>query len=121
MSEFELPRTKQCKKCPWKISTNPYDIPDGYCEIRHKALSCTIAKGLIDKTNAMACHHSTGNDQMYCVGWLYNQLGMGNNIMLRLKMLSCTNLKDLKIYGKQHERFEDTLPENKIKSLKSTN
>ena len=29
----ELKRTKQCKNCPWKVSTNPFDIPDGYCEV----------------------------------------------------------------------------------------
>lgn len=65
--------------------------------------------------NVMACHHSTGSDQMYCVGWLHNQLGPGNNIGLRIKMLSYENDKEIKVYGKQHERFEDTLPTHKIK------
>jgi hypothetical protein len=27
--KFKLKRTTQCAKCPWKVSTNPYDIPDG--------------------------------------------------------------------------------------------
>jgi hypothetical protein len=119
MSEFKIPRTKQCKKCPWKVSINPFDIPDGYEEAKHENLSCTIAKGLMHNTNAMACHHSSGEDQMYCVGWLYNQLGVGNNIMLRIKMMRCTNLKDLKVYGKQHERFEQTLPRNQQKEQQS--
>jgi hypothetical protein len=62
--------------------------------------------------NVMACHHSSGDDNMYCVGWLHNQLGVGNNIGLRIRMLiSCDNLKELKVYGKQHERFEQTLPQ----------
>jgi hypothetical protein len=59
---------------------------------------------------AMACHHSTGEDQMYCVGWLNHQLGVGNNIGLRIRMLNCENIGQLKTYGTQHERFEDTLP-----------
>lgn len=113
---MKLVRTKQCRKCPWKVSTDPHDIPDGYCENKHRNLSSTIAKpGEINfgVMNVMACHHSTGDDQMYCVGWLYNQLGVGNNIGLRLRMRSCENLKDLKVYGEQHEYFEETLPENK--------
>lgn len=112
MSTFKISRTKQCSKCPWKIKTNPHEIPDGYCETKHGDLIETIADpgSLIPTGKAMACHHSTGSDQMYCIGWLNQQLGIGNNIPLRLKMLNCENVKDIKVYGKQHERFEDTLP-----------
>lgn len=110
---FKLSRTVQCAKCPWKVSTDPYDIPDGYDVEKHKNLSCTINSGLesMRKNNAMACHHSDGNDNMYCVGWVANQLGPGNNIGLRIKFMSCENIRDLKLVGEQHERFEDTLPE----------
>lgn len=112
MASFKLNRTKQCAKCPWKVSTNPFDIPDGYDVEKHKGLSCTIKSGLqsLGQTNAMACHHSTCDDQMYCIGWLNNQLGPGNNIGLRIKFMSCENGRDIKVFGKQHERFEDTLP-----------
>lgn len=112
MSQFELPRTVQCAKCPWKVSTNPTEIPDGYSVEKHKALSCTINSGLesMRATNAMACHHSDGEDQMYCIGWVNNQLGPGNNIGLRMRFMSCSNIRDMKVKGKQHERFEDTLP-----------
>ncbi len=113
--KMKLTRTKQCSKCPWKVSTNPHDIPDGYCELKHASLKETIAHpGEFffphQTLKSMACHHSIGKDQMYCVGWLNNQLGIGNNIGLRLKMMSCENIKDLKTVGKQHEKFEDTLP-----------
>lgn len=111
---MKLVRTKQCKLCPWKVSTNPRDIPDGYCEIKHANLKDTIAiEGQLNLTQlkAMACHHSKGNDNMYCVGWLHNQLGVGNNIGLRIKMMRCENAKDIKIIGKQHQRFQDTLPQ----------
>lgn len=111
---MKLIRTKQCKKCPWKVSTNPFDIPDGYCPTKHANLEKTIAKegelNLGPTLNIMACHHSDGNDQMYCIGWLHNQIGVGNNIGLRLAMRNCENIRDVKIYGKQHQRFEDTLP-----------
>lgn len=108
-----LPRTKQCRKCPWRVSTNPHDIPDGYCEMRHKNLKETISTGLtFGPLKVMACHHSNGTDQMYCIGWLHNQLGVGNNISLRIKMISCENAKDIKIYGEQHKKFEDTLPKS---------
>ena len=109
---MKLTRTIQCAKCPWKTSTNPREIPDGYCENKHENLKTTIAKEGEIKLNfvAMACHHSKGNDGMYCVGWLHNQLGVGNNIGLRIKMMVCENAKDIKVKGKQHQRFEDTLP-----------
>lgn len=113
--EFELKRTVQCPKCPWRVDTDPFEIPDGYDPEKHKALSCTIATGnyLSDMGNChtMACHHSeTGNEQ-HCVGWLWNQLGEGNNIPLRLRMRNCTNIGKIKVIGEQHRRFEDTLPE----------
>lgn len=114
---MKLVRTKQCDKCPWKVSTDPFDIPDGYCPIKHENLKNTIAEPgefffAHHTLNCMACHHSNGNDKMYCVGWLYNQLGVGNNIGLRISMRNCENLRDLKIVGEQHDRFEDTLPQS---------
>jgi hypothetical protein len=112
MCKFKLPRLKQCEKCPWKKTTNPYDIPDGYDVEKHKTLTSTIRTGddLFQQTSNMACHHSDGEDSMYCVGWLHNQLGVGNNIMLRLQMMNCENIGKIKLVGAQHERFEDTLP-----------
>jgi len=112
-----LKRTVQCAKCPWKVDTDPYEIPEGYCEIKHKNLENTIAKEndfvFGRELKVMACHHSKANDMEHCVGWVYNQLGIGNNIGLRISMMSCENIKDLKIVGKQHERFQETLPSTK--------
>ena len=111
MEKFNLPRVKQCAKCPFKVSTDPYDIPNGYCEVKHADLDKTIARDInFGAMNVMACHHSEGDDQMYCVGWLNQQLGVGNNIGLRMRMVSCENIEELKTYGQQHQRFEDTLP-----------
>lgn len=111
---FKLKRLNQCEKCPWKTSTDPHDIPNGYCETRHAALSGTIARpGALDfgPVNAMACHESPVGEEAHCVGWLAHQLGPGNNIGLRLMMRDCENLSGLRLAGEQHERFEDTLPD----------
>ena len=113
---MKLKRTKQCAKCPWKVSTNPHDIPNGYSESKHANLKDTICQNPLDflssaPKKAMACHHSIGNDKMYCVGWLNHQLGVGNNIGLRMQMMDCENIRELKVVGKQHQRFEDTLPD----------
>lgn len=103
---------KQCESCPWKVTTNPEtDIP-GYSVERHRNLSCTIADGPYLHTNLrpMACHKTSPGQEQMCVGWLHNQLGVGNNISLRLAALKDRTLFDYELDGEQHERFEDTLP-----------
>ena len=85
MATFKLSRTKQCSKCPWKVSTNPHEIPNGYCTEKHAALKDTIAEpGEIRfDRKAMACHQSKeGNEQF----------------------------GEIEIVGKQHKHFKDTLP-----------
>lgn len=110
---MKLKRTKQCAKCPWRKDVNPYDIPNGYSVDKHKGLKQTIANPddplstMGRPLKVMACHET---DDAHCVGWLMNQLGPGNNIGLRIKMMRCENAKDLRLVGEQHERFEDTLP-----------
>lgn len=98
---------KQCCKCPWKVSTNPCDIPNGYCKKKHKALKITISSGLdsLDNNHVMVCHET---HNAHCVGYLYNQLGVGNNIGLRFKMRDY-DLSEMEISGDQHEIFEDTI------------
>jgi hypothetical protein len=56
----------------------------------------------------MACHET---EDAHCIGWLHNQLGVGNNIGLRMQMSRMENAGEIEVYGEQHERFEDTLPE----------
>src|SRR4051812_42681889 len=110
---WTLKRTTQCAKCPWRKTTNPRDIPNGYSEEKHRALKKTIAEpGAIhaifsnEPKRAMACHE---DDAAHCIGWLMNQLGPGNNIGLRLSVRSCTNIRLAKVVGEQHETFADTL------------
>lgn len=110
-----LRRTRQCAKCPWRVSTNPHEIPNGYAEGLHAALADTIADpgsvaGLGGPLRAMACHESPVGDEAECVGWLVHQLGPGNNIPLRIAMMSIPNAGRLVTVGEQHQSFEDTLP-----------
>jgi len=109
-----LGRDTQCAKCPWKVSTDPNKIPNGYSVKRHKKLKGTIAEpgsfaGLACPAKAMACHESVKGKETYCIGWLAHQMGPGNNIGLRMKMLDY-DLSGVKLDGEQHQRFEDTLP-----------
>lgn len=57
----------------------------------------------------MACHESKPGDESHCIGWLMQQLGPGNNIGLRIQMMSY-DLSAVELDGDQHECFEDTLP-----------
>lgn len=104
---------QQCKKCPWKTTTNPRVIPNGYCSAKHAALSSTIAEpGSLRRggLRVMACHETPPGKELACVGWLVNQLGPGNNIALRLVVMTGQIDGNVKTVGPQHERFEDTLP-----------
>lgn len=116
MSKFKLTRTKQCANCPWKVDADLSTIP-GYVTEHHERLENTIADGysgiLGNDSHVMACHHSTEGNDEYCIGWLVNQLGPGNNIGMRFKMIHCENAADIEVFGQQYQAFEDTLPENR--------
>ena len=105
---------KQCKYCPWKVSTDPHDIPNGYCPTKHAALKNTVAEpsalNFGGNLRMMACHESDVGSEEPCIGWLENQLGVGNNIALRLKMMMEPSLGHFEIDGEQHPTLEDTLP-----------
>jgi hypothetical protein len=112
---WNLKRTKQCEKCPWRVDTDPHEIPNGYCPAKHAHLKVTIADAdnpldtfFRGKQRSMACHEE---HEAHCIGWLVNQIGPGNNIGLRMHMRSCGNVKDVQVFGEQHQRFEDTLPD----------
>lgn len=108
---------RQCKKCPWKVGSNPREIPDGYCETKHRNLDRTIAPGdasevdrIYDPLRMMGCHEFPADRNMPCVGWLVHQLGPGNNLALRLRVIMGKVDANVLTVGPQHERFEDTLP-----------
>jgi len=110
---WKLKRLRQCAKCPWKVTTDPHDIPRGYSEELHRALAGTVATpGAISvgPLRVMACHEHDSEEGVHCVGWLMNQLGPGNNIGLRLSVRDCDNIGGVRLVGEQHRTFEDTLP-----------
>lgn len=109
---MKLNQTKQCNTCPWKLSATVADIPN-YSIDRHEKLIDTIADetGNLSKIGQpikiMACHNSSDGHEYECIGWLYNQLGRGNHIPLRM-MISCSNAKDIEVDGQQKDSFKDT-------------
>ena len=100
---------KQCAKCPWKVSTDPHDIPNGYSEDLHQALAGTVAEpgSLCDTGHVVACHEHPPGEEAHCIGWLMQQVGPGNSIPLLLKLWSCENLDAVALDGPQHERFQE--------------
>lgn len=116
---WRLKRTTQCEKCPWRVDVDPHDIPDGYSVEKHRALVDTIAPppgeqvaGLFERRTirVMSCHEHGPAEEVACIGWLSNQMGPGNNIGLRVKLMDCENFRQLRTVGEQHRCFEDTLP-----------
>lgn len=104
----------QCAKCPWKVRTDPHDIPNDYSLKKHADLIRTIAiPGQLNLTPAlrvMACHESNVGRELPCVGWLDNQYNEGNNIAVRLGVREGRFCMDYELDGPQHTKFEDTLP-----------
>ncbi len=103
----------QCKSCPWRTGCDPdADIP-GYSRELHCGLEAKTIRSGIDsiggRLGIMACHYSKPGAEHACAGWLYNQLGSGNNIGVRLAVMS-GKLPVPEVVGEQHENFEDTLP-----------
>lgn len=113
---------RQCATCPWKVVTVPdRDIPNGYHVELHESLRGTIQSGLESlfrpcKT-AMACHYSKPGDEFVCAGWLHNQLGVGNNISVRIAVAT-GKMPVPEVDGEQHACFDDTLPKPKKRRKK---
>ncbi|AGZ61751.1 MAG: hypothetical protein [Phormidium phage MIS-PhV1A] len=109
---MKLNQTKQCKTCPWKVSTTVADIPN-YIRDKHENLITTIADstGNLSKigqsVKIMACHKSSDGKEYECIGWLHNQLGKGNNIPLRMQMMY-SNVKNIVLDGEQVASFDET-------------
>lgn len=107
---------KQCTKCPWKVSTNPHDIPGGYCSLKHEALGSTLAapgsilQACENALHIMACHETPAGEELPCVGWLHHQLGVGNNLGLRMACSAGQVDGNYELVGDQHETLSDTLP-----------
>lgn len=108
-----MTRRVQCKACPWRVDVDPaQDIPGGYSVEKHCGLQDTIADGTVNvgpELRLIACHESKSGAEFVCVGWLHNQLGVGNNMALRIRAIE-GKLPRYELVGEQHQTFEDTLP-----------
>lgn len=105
-------KIKQCPTCPWKVSSKCSNIPN-YSRQLHENLQQTIAESdgnlseIGEPLKIMACHYSDDGNNIYCAGWLHNQLGVGNNIPLRMSMRT-TGISEIVIDGEQIQTFEET-------------
>lgn len=98
----------QCKTCPWRVGATTREIP-GYSRAQHEALLSTIARpGDAAPPRLMACHCTPEGRESVCVGWLHHQLGVGNNIGLRLRVLHQPELGAYKLKGPQRATFAET-------------
>lgn len=109
---------RQCAKCPWKVGTDPYEIPGGYDVDKHRKLDRTLAEpgsfeNLHGGFHIMACHETGKGAELPCVGWLHHQLGEGNNLGLRLSVMTGQIDGDVEIVGPQHRSLAATLPKRR--------
>lgn len=113
MNDDDKPKeVHQCKTCPWRVDCDPMtDIPNYVPGLHHK-LDNTIRSGLetlgCKTMHVMACHYSKPGEEFPCAGWLYNQIGPGNNLGVRLRVMT-GQMPVPVIDGAQYETFEETL------------
>lgn len=81
---------KQCKTCPWKASVVPSrDVPDYGPGIydRMRSSSRSGIESMREATRiVMECHVGKRRNRP-CAGWLYYQIGDGNNLAMRLAVM----------------------------------
>jgi hypothetical protein len=76
---WKLNRPRQCRSCPWNVSTNPRRGIPGYEESSPRHLASTIAEpGAADHVSVMTCREHGPDNEAHCVGWLVNEIGPGN-------------------------------------------
>lgn len=103
---------KQCPTCPWRVGAKLADIPGYNPELHERLGETTIARqASLERTSMMACHYSESGDFHPCVGWIWNQANVGNNLGVRLGLLS-GRLPLPEIDGPQRRDFQATLEED---------
>lgn len=113
MNEPKTKTIKQCKTCPWRVDADVNNIPN-YSHELHEKLDKTIAEpgdvatALCPTMHIMACHYSKPDAEIPCAGWLHHQIGEGNNIGVRLRVMQGL-LPVPEVDGEQLETFEATL------------
>lgn len=107
---------RQCKTCPWRVENDPMDIPNGPKEAAVDLLSgwSTGLQLAPSRMGGMGCHQSKMDEtDLPCVGWLAWELGPGNNIGLRVRVMRDPRLCNWELVGEQ--RTLDELVEDLTK------
>jgi len=87
----EPDRIHQCRSCPWRVGCVPDEDIPRYRRELHEGLTCTIRCGeesLRGDLHIMACHYSRAGEDFPCAGWLAQQAGPGNNLGVRLAIIT---------------------------------
>lgn len=99
------------------MDADPADIPDGFNYETHRRLGADIQRtatrlGSNMELHMMACHDTPANTprEKPCIGWIANQMGPGNNIVLRLRAISDPKFGDIRTIGKQRTSYAEILP-----------
>ena len=78
--------------------------------MKHRALIGTIAAPGALRGGPLRIMACPDTHDSACVGWLVQQLGPGNNLLLRMAVMDGRIDANVETVGRQHEHFEDTLP-----------
>jgi hypothetical protein len=99
---------RQCVSCPWRVEVIPArDVPD-YDPGIYARMRATLRSGLGSMQGTrivMECHNGKRQDRA-CAGWLHHQIGVGNNLGVRIAV-ACGRLPAPKVIGEQHETLDD--------------
>lgn len=112
--EPSVKTVKQCVTCPWCVDVIPSrDVPNwdpGIYE-RMGASLRTGFESISEKVRVvMECHNGKRGANRPCAGWLYHQLGVGNNFGVRMRVAD-GHLPAPKVIGEQHEDLEGLVDE----------
>lgn len=109
MSRTRWQVTKQCAECPWRK-----DVPTGkFSQERFEALKASTEQGFAPM---FACHKSSEEDKLACVGYVLNQVKEGNpqNFNLRIALSrGHINPEKMTLVGPQYETYEEMLEANR--------
>lgn len=112
-----MKEVRQCGSCPWRAAVVPArDVPDYAPGIyaRMKASLRTGIESAGEETRiVMECHNGKRGANRACAGWMHHQLGVGNNIGVRLRVMA-GHLPAPKIDGAQHEDLDRLIASERL-------
>lgn len=103
----------QCQTCPWRADVDPRNIPGGYGHVIAELLAEHTPSGpasLASTLHIATCHEKPERAKLPCVGWLVHQLGAGNNLALRLRVIHGCIDGNVRTVGPQRDLCRELLP-----------